>query len=127
MTQRLTRTAELALGLYLGDQIAPRLPNGRLRGKMETLSRRTLAELTKYAPYTRAETELCRVMVNQWADRVGWDGKPRAIVTLLNLMLALYDRKPWAGRIGPGGFAWGCRQSLKTENGWRIPETSRIG
>ena len=100
MLSRLTlKSAELALGMYLGDHIAPTLPNSRIAGKMKRLSELIIQEFKRTNRLTKSQIQTANEAVMKWAKIVKWDGRPRSIVTLVNFLLAVYDRKPWAGRM----------------------------
>lgn len=101
MTTRPIKTAELALGLYLGDFMAPQLPEGRLKGKMEKLSAVIMDEFKRTARLTKSEVAVANGKVMKLMDATGWHGKPRAVLTLVNFLLALYDRKPYAKKAIP--------------------------
>lgn len=93
------KTAELALGMYLGDHIAPTLQNSRVAGKMKRLHELIIREFKGMRRITNDQVKIANETVIAWAKQVGWDGRPRSIVTLVNFLLAVYDRKPWAGRM----------------------------
>lgn len=101
MNRTQIKTAELALGLYFGDLVAPTLPESRLKGKMERLSELIMAEFKRTPKQRKRDAEATKRMVEQFIDKTGWHGKSLAYSTLCNFLLAIYDRREYGGKLIP--------------------------
>lgn len=96
-----TKSAELALGLYFGDVVAPDLPNGRLKGKMKRLSSVIMKMLQDMPGLSRPEVKPAQARVEKFVDAVGWEKKSLSYLTIANFLLALYEDKPYGNRLIP--------------------------
>ena len=101
MTPTQIKTAELAFGLYFGDMVAPTLPNSRLKGKMERLSKLIMAEFERTIKQSRQSAEETNQIVSKFIDRTGWHGKSLAWSTLCNFLLAIYDKRAYGKKLIP--------------------------
>lgn len=101
MTPTQIKTAELALGLYFGDMVAPTLPNSRLKGKMERLSKLIMREFERTRKQSKRDAEETKRIVERFIGRTGWHGKSLAYSTLCNFLLAIYDNREYGKKLIP--------------------------
>lgn len=95
------KTAELALGMYFGDVVAPDLAEGRLKNKMETLSRKILDKFRAMPKLPRVQEEHAKHLVSRFMDKSRWHGKSRSHLTICNFLLALYETREYAQDLIP--------------------------
>jgi len=101
MTPVAIKTAELALGLYFGDIVAPDLPNGRLKGKMAQLSNKIMRKFRAMPKLNKSAESDARRAVDKFMDASKWNGKSRSYLTICNFLLALYEDRDYAQDLIP--------------------------
>ena len=100
MTQKSTKLAEIALAMALHDQVAPSIPESRIKGQLKRLYRESIkAVKSSIGPVTNDDRREAGRIIARFADVSRWEGKPLHIITKINFMLALYDSKPHCQKL----------------------------
>ena len=100
-TELPTKTAELALGLYFGDLVAPDLPQGRLKGKMQRLSDLIMSEFRGMPKLSATAEAEAKKRVQRFVAATSWQGKSISYLTITNLLLCLYEDRPYGQKLIP--------------------------
>ena len=95
MTQKSTKLAEIALAMALHDQVAPTIPESRIKGQLKRLYRESIKAVEGWiGPVANDDRREAGRIIARFADVSRWEGKPLHIITKINFMLALYDAIP---------------------------------
>lgn len=99
ITTKSIKLAEIALAMALHDQVAPKLPNCRVKGQLKRLYRESLNAAYALGGVTNADRHEAARIITRFADASRWEGKPLHIITKINFMLALYDSRPHCRKL----------------------------
>ena len=95
-----TKLAEIALAMALHDQVAPTIPESRVKGQLKRLYRESIkAVKTSIGPIDVYDRREAGRIIARFADVSRWEGKPLHIITKINFMLALYDSRPHCRKL----------------------------